>query len=47
MEFEGFLETTTLAEQTPLIERNMRGYRFLPNLQLVFTYSLFKKPISR
>lgn len=45
MEFEGFLETTTLAEQTPLIEKNMRGYRFLPNLQLVFTYSLFKKPM--
>ncbi len=43
MDFEGFLETTTLDEQVPLIQRNMRGYRYLPNLQLVITYALVKK----
>ncbi|AXE17018.1 hypothetical protein DR864_04350 [Runella rosea] len=45
MEFDGFLETTTLEEQIPLIERNMRGYRYLPNLQLVITYALVKKSL--
>ncbi len=43
LDLDGFLETTTLEEQIPLIEKNMRGYRFLPNLQVVFTYALVKK----
>lgn len=43
LDLDGFLETTTLEEQIPLIERNMRGYRFLPNLQVMFTYALVKK----
>lgn len=42
-DYEGFLETTTLDEQLPMIERNMRGYRFLPNLQFVISYSLVRK----
>lgn len=43
LDLDGFLETTTLEEQVPLIEKNMRGYRYLPNLQIVFTYALVKK----
>jgi len=41
-DYDGFLETTTLDQQLPLIERNLRGYRFLPNLQLVLSYSLVR-----
>ncbi|WP_128546450.1 hypothetical protein [Larkinella soli] len=40
LQYEGFLETTTLKEQVPTIEHNLRGYRWLPVLQFVFTYAI-------
>lgn len=43
LDLDGFLETTTLEEQIPLIERNMRGYRYLPNFQFTVSYALVKK----
>ncbi|WP_037300851.1 hypothetical protein [Runella limosa] len=43
MDLNGFLETTTLEAQIPLIERNMSGYRYLPSFQLTVSYALVKK----
>lgn len=40
LEYEGFLETTTLDEQVPKIEQNMRNYRWLPSLQFNLSYRL-------
>lgn len=40
LQYEGFLETTTLQEQVPTIERNLSGYRWLPNLQFNLSYAL-------
>lgn len=44
VQYEGFLETTTLQEQVPTIERNLSAYRWLPNLQFNFTYAFRQKP---
>lgn len=38
--YEGFLETTTLDEQVPIVENNLRNYRYLPTLNLRLTYNL-------
>ncbi|GAB3342185.1 hypothetical protein GCM10027299_56790 [Larkinella ripae] len=43
LNYTGFLETTTIDEQIPVIENNMRSYRFLPSLQFLVTYGLFRK----
>ena len=40
LHYEGFLETTTLDEQIPVVERNLRNYRYLPSLNLRLTYKL-------
>jgi hypothetical protein len=36
----GLIESTTLSDEVPRIEKNMRGYRYLPNLTLHFRYRL-------
>ncbi len=38
--YEGFLETTNLDEQVPVVERNLSGYRYLPSLNFTLTYRL-------
>lgn len=43
LQYTGFLETTTIDEQLPVIENNLRSYRFLPSLQFILTYGLFRK----
>ena len=42
--YTGFLETTTIDEQVPKVERNMSGYRYLPSLNFSLTYRLSKRP---
>ncbi|MDI9862197.1 hypothetical protein [Flectobacillus roseus] len=41
--YEGFLETTTLDEQIPKLERNIRNYSYYPNLNFQLKYLLGKK----
>lgn len=36
----GLIESTTLPDEVPRIEKNMSGYRYLPNLTLHFRYRL-------
>ncbi|GAB3254742.1 hypothetical protein GCM10027347_15370 [Larkinella harenae] len=43
LQYTGFLETTTIDEQIPVIQNNLRNYRFLPSLQFLVTYGLFRK----
>lgn len=38
--YEGFLETTTLSEQVPVVERNLSNYRYLPSLNVTLCYAL-------
>ena len=40
MNYEGFLETTTLDQQLPIIERNISGYRYLLSINLLLSYRL-------
>lgn len=40
LDYEGFLETTTIDEQVPIVERNLSNYRYLPTLNLTFSYTL-------
>ncbi len=40
LHYDGFLETTTIQEQIPTIQRNLSGYRYLPALQFVLTYAI-------
>ncbi|MGV3560438.1 hypothetical protein [Larkinella arboricola] len=42
LHYTGFLETTTIDEQIPVIQNNLRNYRFLPSLQFLVTYGLFR-----
>ncbi|MCX6218952.1 hypothetical protein [Spirosoma sp.] len=42
LEYEGFLETTTIDEQVPIAERNLSNYRYLPSLNLTVSYRLNK-----
>ncbi|QJW92208.1 hypothetical protein HNV11_03525 [Spirosoma taeanense] len=38
--YEGFLETTNLDEQVPLVEQNLSNYRYLPAINLTLSYAL-------
>jgi hypothetical protein len=40
LDYEGFLETTNLSEQVPVVERNLSNYRYLPSLNLTVSYRL-------
>lgn len=40
LDYEGFLETTNLSEQVPVVERNLSNYRYLPSLSLTLSYAL-------
>ncbi|RIV23431.1 hypothetical protein DYU11_10535 [Fibrisoma montanum] len=40
LDYEGFLETTTIDEQVPIVERNLAGYRYLPVLNLNVAYAI-------
>lgn len=40
LQYEGFLETTTLDQQVAVVERNLAGYRYLPSVNLSVTYRL-------
>lgn len=40
LDYEGFLETTNLSEQVPIVERNLSNYRYLPSLSLTLSYVL-------
>ncbi|WP_246225253.1 hypothetical protein [Spirosoma terrae] len=44
LDYEGFLETTTIDEQVPVVERNLSGYRYLPAINLTITYKLRGQP---
>lgn len=39
-QYSGFLETTTIKDQIPIIKRNLSGYRYLPSLQFTITYAI-------
>jgi hypothetical protein len=43
LQYTGFLETTTIDEQLPVIQNNLKSYRFLPSLQFLLTYGLFRR----
>lgn len=43
LNYEGFLETTTLDKQVPIIERNIADYRYLLTINLMLSYRLTKK----
>jgi len=43
LHYDGFLEATTLAEQVPTVERNLKNYRFLPSLQVHLSYRIGKR----
>ena len=40
LDYEGFLETTTIDEQVPIVERNLSNYRYLPSINLTLSYIL-------
>jgi hypothetical protein len=40
LDYEGFLETTNINEQVPVVERNLSNYRYLPSLSVTLTYAL-------
>ena len=40
LSYEGFLETTNLSEQVPVVQRNLSNYRYLPSLSLTLSYAL-------
>ncbi len=42
LDYEGFLETTTIDEQVPIVERNLSNYRYLPTINVTFSYKLTK-----
>lgn len=43
LNYTGFLETTTLDQQIPTIERNLASYRYLLTINLMLSYRLTKK----
>lgn len=43
LQYNGFLEATTLDEKITAIEQNMAGYRFLPSIQVAITCLLQSK----
>lgn len=40
LDYEGFLETTNISEQVPVVEQNLSNYRYLPSLSITLTYAL-------
>lgn len=40
LDYDGFLETTTIDEQVPKVERNLTSYRYLPTINLTLSYRL-------
>ncbi|WP_162628095.1 hypothetical protein [Arcticibacterium luteifluviistationis] len=42
LNYEGFLETTTLQDAIPQLEHNMRNYSFYPAINFNLTYNLIK-----
>ncbi|WP_461136515.1 hypothetical protein [Spirosoma lituiforme] len=40
LDYEGFLETTTIDQQVPTVERNLSNYRYLPSINVMFSYKL-------
>jgi hypothetical protein len=43
LNYDGFLETTTIDEQIPKVEENLSGYRYLPALTLFVSVGIGKK----
>jgi hypothetical protein len=42
LNYEGFLETTTIDEQVPVVERNLSNYRYLPSINFTLSYALHR-----
>ncbi|WP_338875462.1 hypothetical protein WBJ53_07555 [Spirosoma sp. SC4-14] len=40
LDYEGFLETTNIDDQVPVVERNLSNYRYLPAITISFSYTL-------
>ena len=40
LDYEGFLETTTIDQQVPTVERNLSNYRYLPSINVTLSYKL-------
>lgn len=40
LDYEGFLETTTIDQQVPVVERNLSNYRYLPSINVTLSYKL-------
>jgi hypothetical protein len=40
LDYEGFLETTTIDEQVAVVEQNLSGYRYLPTINLTLSYKI-------
>lgn len=40
LDYEGFLETTTLRDEMAKVQRNMANYRYLPTIQFLISYAL-------
>lgn len=40
LDYDGFLETTNIDEQLPVVARNLAGYRYLPSISFLLTYAL-------
>lgn len=40
LNYDGFLEATTIDEQVPVVEHNLSGYRYLPSVNVTLTYGL-------
>ncbi|GAA4418251.1 hypothetical protein GCM10023187_51490 [Nibrella viscosa] len=40
LDYEGFLETTTLRDEMVKVQKNMTNYRYLPSLQFLISYAL-------
>lgn len=40
LDYEGFLETTTIDEQVPVVEHNLSNYRYLPAINFTVSYTL-------
>ncbi|WP_461127042.1 hypothetical protein [Spirosoma aerophilum] len=40
LDYEGFLETTTIDDQVAVVEKNLSGYRYLPTINLTLSYKI-------
>lgn len=43
LQYDGFLETTTIDQQIPNVEKNLSGYRYLPMLTFFVSVALHRK----